>query len=53
VTDFAVAAAAEKLAAEFPHHASTTVIRVVTDCAEEFPDGDSWFRRASRQGTVE
>ena len=41
--DFALVAVAEKLAAEFPHHSGTTVLRIVTGCAEEFPDDDRMF----------
>ena len=40
---FGLEAVAETLAAEFPHEASTTVIRVVTDCVAEFPDDDPMF----------
>ena len=47
--DLAMTAVAEKLAAEFPDKPSSTVIRVVTDCVEEFPDADPMFlEEASR-----
>src|SRR3954449_2018065 len=41
--DFAIIAVAEKLAAEFPHQSSTTVLRVVAGCVEQFPDDDEMF----------
>lgn len=34
---------AEQLVAQFPHLPATTVIRVVTDCVEQFPDSDPMF----------
>lgn len=47
--DVAMMAVAEKLAAEFPDEPDSTVIRVVTDCVEEFPDADPLFlEEASR-----
>ena len=36
-------AVAEKLAAEFPNLPNETVVRVLTDCADEFPDADAKF----------
>ncbi|HVH95300.1 MAG TPA: hypothetical protein VM688_10320 [Nocardioidaceae bacterium] len=41
--DFALVAVAEKLAAEFPHQSGATILRIVTGCAEEFPDDDRMF----------
>lgn len=41
--DFALTAVAEKLAAEFPEQSGTTVLRVVTGCAGEFPNDDGMF----------
>ena len=41
--DLVLAAVAEKLAGEFPDQAPTTVIRVLADCAEEFPESDPMF----------
>jgi len=36
-------AVAERLAAQFPQQPGTTVLRVVRDCVEEFPDGGELF----------
>jgi hypothetical protein len=41
--DVAMLAVAEKLAAEFPSLPNETVVRVLTDCADEFPDADAKF----------
>jgi len=41
--DFERIAVAEKLAAEFPHQSSTTILSVVTGCVEEFPYDDGMF----------
>lgn len=41
--DVELDAVAERLAAQFPHHAGTTVVRVVCDCVEAFPDGGELF----------
>ena len=43
VMDYPLVAVAEKLAAEFPRQPSTTVLRVVYRCVEEFPDDDRMF----------
>jgi len=40
---FAMVSGASKLAAEFPDQSSTTVLRVVSGCVEEFPDDDGMF----------
>jgi len=36
-------AVAERLAAQFPQQSGTTVLRVVSECVEEFPDGGELF----------
>jgi len=41
--DVVLDAVAERLAAQFPQQSSTTVLRVVSDCVEEFPDGGELF----------
>ena len=41
--DLALITVAERLAAEFPNQPETMVIRVLTDCAEEFPDAGPLF----------
>src|SRR3954452_1395080 len=46
--DFAIVAVAEKLAAEFPHQSSTTVLRVVAGCVEQFPDDGMFVEDAAR-----
>lgn len=47
--DLAMLALAEKLAAEFPEQPNSTVIRILTDCVEEFPRADPEFlEEASR-----
>jgi hypothetical protein len=38
--DCSVEAVREKLAAEFPRQPGATVTRVVSQCVDEFPDGD-------------
>lgn len=34
---------AERLAAQFPDEPSTAVIRILTECVDEFPDSDLMF----------
>jgi hypothetical protein len=41
--DVVLDAVAERLAAQFPQQPGTTVLRVVRDCVEEFPDGGELF----------
>jgi hypothetical protein len=41
--DLTLTAVAEHLAEEFPDQPTTTVVRVVTDCVEEFPNSDPMF----------
>lgn len=47
--DLAMMAVTERLAAEFSDKPSSEVIRVVTDCVDEFPDaGPMFVEEASR-----
>ena len=39
----ALSEAGERLVAEFPHEPTSTVIRVLAECAEQFPDSDLMF----------
>ncbi len=41
--DVVLDAIAERLAAQFPQQPGTTVVRVVCDCVEAFPDGGELF----------
>jgi hypothetical protein len=41
--DVALDAVAERLAAQFPQQPGATVVRVVSDCVDEFPNGGELF----------
>lgn len=40
---------AEKLANEYPHQPNTRIVRVLTDCVDEFPNADAaYIEQATR-----
>jgi len=46
-------AVAEKLASDFPDEATLTVMRVVADCAGEFPDSGPLFVEQAARARLE